>query len=541
MSAQADGVRHNGHDAPLDAVIVGAGFAGMYMLHRLRGLGFRARVFEAGSGVGGTWYWNRYPGARCDVESVQYSYQFDDALQQEWEWSERYAAQPEILRYANHVADRYDLRRDIQFNTRVTAARFDESSARWAIETSDGACTWAKFCIMATGCLSSPNLPKFQGLERFRGKHYHTGYWPHEGVDFTGQRVAIIGTGSSAVQSIPIIAEQAKQLYVFQRTPNYAIPAHNAPLDPEYVKAVKADYPALRARAKQTMTGIDFDYSDLKALETPPDARTAEYEKRWQRGGLSFLGAFQDLMVNQQANDTAAEFVRAKIRQKVQDPHVAELLAPKNTIGCKRLCVDIGYYETFNRSNVELIDVSEEPIEEITEHGVRARGKDYVVDAVVFATGFDAMTGALLRIDIRGRGGLKLQEKWHAGPRTYLGVAMAGFPNLFTITGPGSPSVLTNMLPTIEQHVDWIAGILEHMRDRQLAQIEPDAAAEDAWVAHTGEVAGRTLRYTCSSWYLGVNIAGKPRVFMPYIGGFPKYVQRCSEIAANGYEGFVLT
>ena len=540
MSAQTNGSQSKGHDVPLDAVIVGAGFGGMYMLHRLRGLGFKARVFEAGSGVGGTWYWNRYPGARCDVESVQYSYQFDETLQQEWDWSERYAAQPELLRYANHVADRFDLRRDMQFDTRVLAATFDEADGSWTIETSDGARTRARFCIMATGCLSSVNMPKFEGIERFRGDRYHTGHWPHEGVDFTGKRVAVIGTGSSAVQSIPIIAEQAKHLYIFQRTASYAIPAHNAPLDPEFVRQVKENYPAMRARAKQTMTGIDFDYSDRKALETPPSGRADEYEKRWQRGGLSFLGAFQDLMVSREANDTAADFVCSKIREKVSDPIVAELLSPKNTIGCKRLCIDIGYYETFNRENVELIDVSEAPIEAITENGVRVGGKEYEVDAIVFATGFDAMTGALLKIDIRGRKGLPLRQKWSEGPRTYLGVAMAGFPNLFTITGPGSPSVLTNMLPTIEQHVDWIAGVIEHMRAKELAVIEPEAGAEEAWVGHVGDLAGNTLRYTCSSWYLGVNIPGKPRVFMPYIGGFPKYVEHCNKIAANGYEGFAL-
>ena len=539
MSAQTSS-QSNGHDIPLDVVIVGAGFGGMYMLHRLRGLGFKARVLEAGSGVGGTWYWNRYPGARCDVESVQYSFQFDEDLQQDWEWSERYAAQPELLRYANHVADRFDLRCDIQFDTRVLAATFDEADGYWTIETSDGARTRARFCIMATGCLSSVNMPKFEGMERFKGDRYHTGHWPHEGVDFTGKRVAVIGTGSSAVQSIPIIAGQAKHLYIFQRTASYAIPAHNAPLDPEFVREVKENYPAMRARAKQTMTGIDFDYSDRKALETPPSGRAAEYEKRWQRGGLSFLGAFQDLMVSREANDTAADFVRSKIREKVVDPDVAELLSPRNTIGCKRLCIDIGYYETFNRQNVELIDVSAAPIEAITEKGVRVGGNEYEVDAIVFATGFDAMTGALLKIDIRGRNGLPLQQKWSEGPRTYLGVAMAGFPNLFTITGPGSPSVLTNMLPIIEQHVDWIAGLLEHMRTNGLAVIEPEAGAEEAWVGHVGELAGNTLRYTCSSWYLGVNIPGKPRVFMPYIGGFPRYVEHCNEIASNGYEGFAL-
>jgi cation diffusion facilitator CzcD-associated flavoprotein CzcO len=524
----------------LDAVIVGAGFAGMYMLHRLRGMGFKSLVLEAGDGVGGTWYWNRYPGARCDVESMQYSFQFSNDLQQEWEWSERYAAQPELLRYANHVADRFDLRRDIKFGMRVSSAAFDESQQHWRIETADGAQVRARFCIMATGCLSSPNLPEFKGINTFKGDKYHTGYWPHEEVDFTGKRVAVIGTGSSAVQSIPIIARQAEQLFVFQRTANYAVPAHNHELDSRYQQTVKAEYPALRARAKLTATGIDFDYSDRMALETPTNERNREYETRWQRGGLSFLGAFMDIMVNEDANRTAADFVRAKIRSTVRDPAVAELLSPRNTIGCKRLCIDIGYYETFNRPNVTLVDVSETPVQEITPSGVVVAGKEYPVDAIVFATGFDAMTGALLKMDIRGRNRITLREKWTAGPRTYLGLAAAGFPNLFTITGPGSPSVLTNMLPTIEQHVDWIADLLDHMRARKLATIEPKPEAEDAWVEHGNEVAGRTLRYTCGSWYLGANVPGKPRVFMPYIGGFPKYVQKCKDVAAKDYEGFAL-
>jgi cyclohexanone monooxygenase len=540
MSATPGNGRAGESGGGLDAVIVGAGFAGMYMLQRLRGAGFRARVLEAGSGVGGTWYWNRYPGARCDVESMEYSYQFSEALQQEWEWSERYAAQPEILRYANHVADRFDLRRDIQFDTRVRSAAFDEAAGHWVLETEGGDRVTAAFCIMATGCLSSPNLPKFEGVETFRGPTYHTGTWPHEEVDFTGKRVAVIGTGSSAVQSIPIIAAQASHLTVFQRTPNYSVPAHNGPLDPEYVRTVKASYSALRARAKQTMTGIDFDYSDKAALETPHEERVQEFERRWRHGGLWFLGSYKDLMVEQAANATAAEFVRAKIREKVRDPKLAGLLSPRNTIGCKRMCVDIGYYETFNRPNVELVDVSETPVERITPAGVRVAGKEYPADAIVFATGFDAMTGALDRIDIRGRGARRLKDKWREGPRTYLGLTVAGFPNLFTVTGPGSPSVLTNMLPTIEQHVEWIAGLLEHMRSRGLARIEARPEAEDEWGAHAAEIAGRTLRYTCGSWYLGANIPGKPRVFMPYIGGFPRYIQRCNEIAANGYEGFVL-
>ena len=524
-----------------NAVIIGAGFAGLYMLHRLRTMGIPATVLEAGSGVGGTWFWNRYPGARCDVESMEYSYQFSDQLQQEWEWTERYAAQPEILRYANHVADRFDLRRDIQLNARVTSVTFDDVEARWVIATADGGRTSAAFCIMATGCLSAPNEPAIPGLAGFDGAHYHTGQWPHEGVDFTGQRVAVIGTGSSAVQSIPIIAAQAAHLFVFQRTANYAVPAHNAPLDPEAQHAVKADYAGLRQRAKQTMTGIAFDYSDASALAATPQELEREYEARWQRGGLSFLGAFKDLMLDADANRTAAEFVRAKIRQRVRDPAVAELLCPTNTIGCKRLCIDIGYYETFNRPNVTLIDVGRSPIEAITRRGVKVNGQEIEVDAIVLATGFDAMTGALLRIDIRGSQGVRLADKWRDGPRGYLGVAIAGFPNLFTITGPGSPSVLTNMLPTIEHHVEFIADGLGYMRDRGLRRIEPQPEAEDAWVAHSNEVAGRTLRYTCGSWYLGANIPGKPRVFMPYIGGFPRYVQKCAEVAAAGYDGFALS
>jgi cyclohexanone monooxygenase len=523
-----------------DAVIVGAGFAGLYMLHRLRGMGLRVRVLEAGSGVGGTWYWNRYPGARCDVESVQYSYQFSEALQQEWDWSERYAAQPELLRYANYVADRFDLRQHITFNRRVVAAAFDEAAGLWGIETNGGARVTATYCIMATGCLSAPNRPRFTGVETYQGECYHTGHWPHEEVSFGGKRVAVIGTGSSAVQSIPIIAAQAKQLTVFQRTANYAIPAHNAPLTDADRAAIKADYPALRARARQTLTGIDFDYNDALALETPAEERAREYERRWQRGGLSFLGAYRDLMVDQVANDTAGDFVRAKIRRKVRDPAVAELLAPKNTIGCTRLCVDIGYFETFNRPNVKLVDVSVRPIEAITPRGVKVRGQEYAADTIIFATGFDAMTGALLRIDIRGRSGMGLSERWREGPRTYLGLGVAGFPNLFTITGPGSPSVLTNMLPSIEQHVDWIADAVGFLRARGLSRIEPSVQAEDEWGGHVGELAGRTLRYTCGSWYLGVNIPGKPRVFMPYIGGFPRYVGKCDEVAGRGYEGFVL-
>jgi len=523
-----------------EVVIVGAGFAGMYMLHKLRQMGFSVRVFEAGSGVGGTWYWNRYPGARCDVESVQYSYQFCDELQQDWDWSERYATQPEILRYANHVADRFDLRRDIQFDTRVTTAAFDEAASQWVIETDDGEQVRAAFCVMATGCLSAPNTPELKGIETYRGERYHTGQWPHEGVDFTGKRVGVIGTGSSAIQSVPIIAQQAAHLYVFQRTPHYTVPAHNAPLSPEYRQAVKADYAAMRQRAWQMPNGLDFELNPQSALDATPAQRRREYERRWEYGGVTFMGAYADLLASQEANDSAAEFVREKIRATVRDPKLAELLAPRYIIGCKRLCVDTGYWDTFNRDNVTLVDVRDTPIEAITPAGLTVAGKEYALDAIVFATGFDAMTGTLLRIDIRGAGGRTLKQKWSEGPRAYLGLAMAEFPNLFTITGPGSPSVLTNMLPSIEQHVEWIAECLGYLRSRGLRRVEPTVAAEDAWVAHNSAVAGTSLRSVCGSWYIGANVPGKPRVFMPYIGGVPAYVRKCNEVAAGGYDGFAL-
>ena len=525
----------------VDVVIVGAGFAGMYMLHRLRAMGMRARVLEAGSDVGGTWYWNRYPGARCDIESMQYSYQFSDALQQAWDWSERYSAQPEILRYANHVADRFDLRRDIQFDTRVEAATFDEASGRWLIATSDGAGMSATFCVMATGCLSAPNLPAFEGQNSFDGPTFLTGRWPHEEVDFTGRRVAVIGTGSSAVQSIPIIARQAAHLYVFQRTANYSIPAHNRPLAAEAVRAIKADYAGLRARAWKMPTGVAFDYRPQSALEATSEERQREYEARWQQGGLGFMGAFGDLMLSHEANETAAEFVRAKIRATVHDPEMAAKLSPQNIIGAKRLCIDTDYYVTYNRPNVTLIDVGDVPIDRITPEGVRAHGKTHAVDTIVYATGFDAMTGALLRVDIRGRRGVRLRDKWADGPRTYLGLQIADFPNLFTVTGPGSPSVLTNMLPSIEQHVDWIATCLGHLRDRGAACIEASIQAEDAWMAQVEEAASATIKGTTGSWYIGANIAGKPRVFMPYLGGVPAYLEKCDEVVANGYGGFSLS
>ncbi len=526
-----------------DAVVVGAGVAGLYMLYRLREQGLSVRVFEAGGDIGGTWYWNRYPGARCDVESMQYSYQFSEELQQEWVWTERYAGQPEILRYLNHVAERFALRPDIQLNTRVEAVYFDEAIERWLIITDDGKHTSAQFCIMATGCLSSPNYPQIPGLDDFAGPICHTGKWPHEGVDFTGKRVGVIGTGSSAIQSIPMIAQQAEQLFVFQRTPTYSVPAHNGPLDPAEVEKIKADYAGFRARNNLMPGALNVPRKDASALEATSEEREQAYENCWQIGGFAFMGAFGDLGLKHEANETAAEFVRNKIRAIVDDPVVAEALCPEQVIFCKRLCLDSGYFETFNRANVTLVDLRKRPIVTLTQGGVLVRNtndssEEFQVDCLVLATGFDAMTGALNKIDIRGRDDVKLREEWYAGPRAYLGLSSAGFPNLFMISGPGSPSVLTNMMPSIEQHVNWIADCIGYMNAHDLSCIEATPAAEEAWVDHVNTVADKTLMPTCNSWYLGANIPGKPRVFMPYIG-YPAYVEKCNEVVAKGYDGFI--
>ncbi len=525
-----------GEQTKLDAVIVGAGFAGVYMLHRLKKLGLTARVFEAGGGIGGTWYWNRYPGARCDIESMEYSYQFSNELQQEWNWSERYATQPEILRYINHVADKFDLRGDMQFNTRVQSAHYDEVERRWQVTTSAGTVS-ARYCVMATGCLSCANRPDFPGLDSFKGDWYHTGAWPHEGVDFTGKKVGVIGTGSSAIQSIPLIARQARHLYVFQRTPNYSIPAHNGPLDPARVAQIKADYPAFRKENWTHGFGANFRDSTALASEATAEELQAEYEARWAAGGLAFLGGFADLVFDPKSNQTAADFLRQKIRSVVKDPDIAATLSPTTMVGCKRLCVDTGYYETYNRDNVSLVDVSKSTIERIDASGLTVNGRHFELDALVFATGFDAMTGALSRIDIRGRNGERLNDTWAEGPRTYLGLSVAGFPNLFTVTGPGSPSVLSNMLPSIEQHVDWIADCIDYLDARQIAAIEASETAQEAWGTHVNEVANTSIYPTCNSWYLGANVPGKPRVFMPYLG-VPTYVEKCRQVAANDYEGF---
>jgi cyclohexanone monooxygenase len=529
--------------AAYDAVVVGAGFAGMYMLHRLRGLGFSARVYEQGDGVGGTWYWNRYPGARCDVESMQYSYSFSEELQQQWDWSERYAPQPEILKYANHVADRFDLRRDIEFSTRVERAVFDEAANLWSVTTSQGDTVTARHIILATGCLSNARMPDIRGLKEFKGEVYHTGHWPHHPVDFKGKRVAVIGTGSSAIQSVPVIAEQASHLTVLQRTANFSIPARNAALTAEERESFRSRYPEIRRFAREeARNGIYTEVPDRGALDDGDNVRRAKYEARWSKGGLTFMSVYNNLAIDKAANDTAANFVREMIADIVDDPGTAKLLQPdSHPIGTKRICIDSDYYAAFNRPNVTLVDIKSTGIDEILPHAVRAGGNDYEVDALVLATGFDAMTGSVAKIDIVGRDGKTLNQKWAEGPRTYLGLMSAGFPNLFVITGPGSPSVLSNMIVSIEQHVDWIADCLGFMRDNGFAAMEAERDAEDKWVDHVNEVAHGTLYPQANSWYMGANIPGKPRIFMPYIGGVGAYRQICNEVAAKGYEGFAMT
>ncbi|MBU6371487.1 MAG: NAD(P)/FAD-dependent oxidoreductase [Alphaproteobacteria bacterium] len=528
-----------------DVVVIGAGMSGLYLLWRLRQLGVSAIAYEAGGDVGGTWYWNRYPGARVDIESQEYSFSFCADLEREWRWSERYAPQPEILAYVGHVADRFDLRRDIQFNTRVTALAWDDAARTWAVTiqnvtTKDETVVTARFVIAATGCLSVPNEPAFPGQETFAGATYHTGRWPHEGVDFTGKRVAVIGTGSSAIQSIPQIARQAAELIVFQRTPNYSVPAHNGPLEPAVRDAWLAEREANREAQRMSRGGfLHSAPGEGRALDAGDNERTRRFEERWQIGGFAIGTAFEDLLVDPAANETVAEFARRKIRETVKDPVVAERLAPKDyPFATKRLCVDIGYYETFNRPNVRLVDLRETPIDTLTPQGVRTTQESYEVDAIVFAIGFDAMTGALSRIDVKGRDGVALRAVWKDGPVNYLGLMVAGFPNLFTITGPGSPSVLSNMIVSIEQHVDWVTTLIGQMRDGGLSVVEAKPDAQQAWVEHVNERAASTLYVQANSWYLGANVPGKPRVFMPYVGGVGAYRTLCAAVAENGYLGF---
>jgi cyclohexanone monooxygenase len=535
-----------------DAVVVGAGFAGLYMLHRLRQLGLSTLALEAAEDVGGVWYRNRYPGAGCDMESLVYSYSFSSELEQEWEWPHRFARQPELLSYLRHVAERFDLRRHIQFKTRVTAARYVEPSGSWHIETDGGAHYSARFVIMATGCLSAVNVPKFEGMETFRGRCLHTCDWPHEPVDFAGKRVAVIGTGSSGIQAIPLIAQQAAHLTVLQRTPNFSLPAHNRPLEPEFVRKFKENYRSYREKVRHGELFGDgdlcvpiesLDPAPVSVTEASPEDLERAYEDRWQRGGGFFIGAFSDIMNTDEANATAADFVRRKIGSIVKDARVAKMLMPTDhPLGAKRLCIDSGYYETFNRDNVTLVDLREDPIRSITANGVLLASGELAVDAIVLATGFDAITGPLLAMNLTGTHGQSLRELWQAGPRTLLGLGIAGFPNLFTITGPGSPSVLSNTVMSIEQHVDWIADCLAYMRNHNLTRIEATLEAQEDWVRQVDEAADAWLyKKAKNSWYMGANIPGKPRVFMPYVDSGGAYRKICDRIVVNGYQGFVLS
>lgn len=528
----------------VDAIIVGAGFSGLYMLKRLKEQGLSAVIFESGSDVGGTWYWNRYPGARCDVESPYYSYAFDPELEQEWEWTERYPAWDEIQAYLSHVTDRYNLRDDIYFDSTVVSASYDETEKTWSVSTfsdREGHLTTAKYCIMATGCLSAARLPDIPGIDDFEGNIYHTGEWPHESVDFTGQKVAVIGTGSSGVQAIPEIAKEASELFVFQRTPNFSVPAENGPLDQDLWKEVKENYRDIRETAKHTPTGLPFPPPEELATQASEERRQQVFEEHWTAGGFRLGQCFGDLAVDAEANEHLANFIRGKIDQIVKDPKTAQLLKPHDhPVGSKRITVGTDYYETFNKEHVTLLDAREEPISEITADGVRTDSNRYIVDSIVFATGFDAMTGSFTRMDIRGRENKSLREHWEAGPKTYLGISVSGFPNMFMLAGPGSPSVLTNMVTAIEQHVEWVSDHIKYLEENELEASEARADSENEWVDHVNAVSEMTLMHEANSWYLGANVPGKPRVFMPYAGGLGGYRQICDEVAAEDYKGFQL-
>jgi cyclohexanone monooxygenase len=525
----------------VDAVVVGAGFAGMYMLHCLRRRGLEAQGFEAGADVGGTWYWNRYPGARCDAESIEYSYSFDPDLEQQWRWTERFATQPEILAYAAHVADRFDLRRNFRFETRVTSATFDEIRQRWTIKTDKGDLVSSRYFVAAVGCLSEPKKPEIAGLESFAGETLFSSRWPQAPIDFAGKRVGVIGTGSTGTQIIPVVAQQARQLYVFQRTPNFSMPARNAPISDEQDRAVKRDYAALRARGRK-FGAASVDLGTRSALAVDPAERNRVYEARWQLGGPVIQTAFSDIMVDPAANETAAEFVRSKIREIVKDPETARALCPTTyPIGSRRVCVDTDYYTTFNRDNVHLVDLVATPLQAVTSKGVRTSEGEIPLDILILATGFDAMTGPMLAMDIKGRGGRSLRDAWADGPRTYLGLMVTGFPNMFVITGPGSPSVLGNVIISIEQHVEWLDRLIAYMEDESIGTVEASPSAQDDWVAHVNMLADRTLFANANSWYTGANIPGKPRVFLPYVGGMGNYRRKCEEVVEAGYAGFVFS
>ena len=526
----------------VDVVVVGAGFSGLYLLHRLRTLGFSARAYDTAADVGGTWYWNRYPGARCDIPTTDYAYSFDPELEAEWTWSEKYATQPEILDYLNHVADRYDLRRDIKFSTAITQATWEDRASRWLLTTDGGDTVSCRWYVMASGCLSAPKPPDIEGVERYAGEVYSTGRWPHQEIDFVGKRVAVIGTGSSGIQSIPLIARQATSVTVFQRTPNFSIPARNGPQPPERVAALAADRDAYREEGRRSRGGMPYEVTEVLGVTATEEVRRNRLEGAWERGELFGLtGVFADQAINPASNAIVAEMCRRKIREIVDDPVTAEVLCPTDyPVGTKRPCLDTDYFATFNLPHVRLVDLKHEPISTITESGIDTVAESFEFDAIVFATGFDAMTGAIVAVDITGRDGLTLREKWALGPSTYLGLMSVGFPNLFTITGPGSPSVLSNMAVSIEQHVEFVTDVLVDMRHQGFDTIEPTPVAEAGWNQHVADSAAITLLPQTDSWYMGANVPGKPRVFLPYIAGVDRYREACDELVAQDYLGFSL-
>lgn len=525
----------------VDVVVVGAGFAGLRALYTLRALGKQVVVLEASDGVGGVWHHNGYPGARCDVESYDYSYSFSEELEQEWRWSERYATQPEILRYIEHVADRFDLRKDIRLNTRMTQARYDEARARWLVSAQDGSLWDARHLVLCVGQLSTTKLPSYPGQSTFSGRVIHSGLWPKEPVELAGQRVAIIGTGSSGMQMTPVIAQVAAHLTVFQRTPNYSIPASNAPVSDEEDRRVKAAYRERRLKAWNSPTGLGFEVNRTSALAATPEERERVYDAAWNRLGFGFALAYYDILIDKAANDTAADYIRRRIGALIEDPVLREKLVPRDhPFAARRPSVDSGYFQAFNRPNVELADLREHPIVEFTPEGIRTGAKLHRVDTVIFATGFDAFTGSLLKPDIIGRAGQTLRHKWTDGPVSQLGVATAEFPNMFIVAGPGSPSLLSNVLVSIEEQIDWLAVLVGRMEADGVVEFEAEPAAERAWVEHVNARARETLYLTTNSYYNGAEVAGKPRVFMPYSGGVRGYRRILQACAAEGYSGFAL-
>lgn len=525
----------------LDALIIGMGFGGMCMLHTAREGGLDVHAIEAGDDVGGTWYWNRYPGARCDVMSIDYSYSFLNEIQQEWTWTEKFAAQPEILAYARFVADKLDLRRDTTFNTRATSIAYDDARRLWVIATEQGEVYEATYCIMATGPLSIPKGIDIPGRETFGGEIYLSGRWPQHKVNFAGKRVGIIGTGSTGIQAVPVVAEEAAHLTVFQRTPSFTIPMRNRALTPDYMAQVKAHYPRLRTIARSTHTGGVRPVSTRPMFSVTREEAHKLLEDGWNEGGQAIFGLFSDLLYDQQTNDVVAEFVRAKIKAVVNDPHTAAVLTPHGyPIFSRRPCLDTNYYETFNRDNVALVDCINEPIEAIIPTGIRTSDREIPLDIIIGATGYDGLTGAMMAVDIKGRGGRSLREKWAGGAQSYLGLMMAGFPNLFIIAGANGPSALANFVILNEENATWIMRCITYLRDHGHSAIEPTEEAEDAYMTLLTEIAGRSLIPKAKSWYVGANIPGKANFFPIFAGGFSRYIEMCTKAADNNYAEFVI-